>query len=283
MFKSIARIALIAALAFAAVGCSKVDPGHVGIRVKAFGGGVQTDVVEPGKYVWNGPGYSMYEYPVFKQTTSWTAKEGTAFTFQTVEGLSVGADVGITYSVGHNCVAKFFSEFRVPIETVTDTFVHNTVRQALNDNASSMKMEAVYGAGKVDLFKRVTRQVQASLGPKCLNVDDVYLLSNLSLPDQVRGAITAKLAATQMAEQRQNELAQSQAEAAKEVAVAEGAAKSKILAAEAEAKSISIRGAALRDNPALVDLTIAEAWDGHLPQQYLGGDSKGTILQLLAK
>lgn len=277
------KLAALGLLALSAVGCTKVDPGNVGIRVSSFGGGVQTEVVPQGTWKYTGPGYTLYEYPVFKQTTTWSQKSGDAFTFQTVEGLSVEADVGITYSVDQRRVAEFFKEYRVPIDQITATFVHNTVRKALNDNAANMKMEAVYGSGKVDLFKRVAAQVRDTLGPKGLIVDDVYLLSNLRLPDQVRQSIVNKLAATQMAEQRQNELAQSQAEAAKEIAVAEGAAKAKVLAAQAEAEAIRIQGDALKQNSELVDLTIAKAWDGHLPEQYLGGSGDGKILQIMHK
>jgi hypothetical protein len=47
--------------------------------------------------------------------------------------------------------------------------------------------------------------------------------------------------------------------------MAEGEARAKLAIARAEAEAINLRGAALRDNPSLIDLTIAERWDGKLP------------------
>lgn len=254
------KIMALFVLAMTVVGCSKVEPGHVGIRVSNFGDrGVQGEVVEPGRYVWNGPGYQLYEYPVFKQNATWTKENGRQVTFQTADGMSVGADVGITYNVGHACVADFFKEFRVDIDQVTDKFVYNNVRNAFTNAAANMKVDQVYGAGKVSLLANVKAAVRKELGPKCLSVEDVYLVSNFDLPPNVQQAINQKIQATQMAEQRQNEVAQAKAEAEKAVAEARGQADSQLLRAEADARAIQIKGDALRNNPSLVELERVNA------------------------
>lgn len=56
-----------------------------------------------------------------------------------------------------------------------------------------------------------------------------------------------------------------QAEADARLAQATAEAKSIELRGQAEAAAIHAKGAALRDNPALVQLIQAEKWDGKLP------------------
>ena len=60
-----------------------------------------------------------------------------------------------------------------------------------------------------------------------------------------------------------------QAEADARVAQAEAEAKSIKLKGDAEASAIGAKGAALRDNPALVNLIQAEKWNGQLPTTML--------------
>ncbi|WP_298636686.1 hypothetical protein [uncultured Umboniibacter sp.] len=53
------------------------------------------------------------------------------------------------------------------------------------------------------------------------------------------------------------------------IKVAEAEAQATRLRGEAEAESIEARGAALKSNPLIVDLTEAERWDGALPSMML--------------
>lgn len=281
----VGRLLLVLTLAFTAIACSKVEPGYVGIRVNNFGTerGVSGEVIKPGRYVWNGPGYQLFEFPTFKQNVTWTKEENTGLSFQTVEGLSVGADIGVTYSVDPTKVTTVFQEYRVPIDEITNVFVRAHVRDALVKRAAGLKVESVYGGGKVALIEAVSDDVTKALYPKGIIVDKVYLISDLRLPKNVQDAVNAKIQATQMAQQREYEVAQATAEAEKAVEAARGVADSTLIQAQAEAEAIKIKGDALRNNPELVELTIAERWNGKLPDQYLGGDADGKILQIMRK
>ena len=106
----------------------------------------------------------------------------------------------------------------------------------------------------------------------------------MRLPANVQKALNAKIEANQMAQQRENEVAQAIAEADKAREEAKGVADAQLLRAQAEAEAIKIRGDALKSNPELVALTVAEQWDGKLPEQLVtsGNGSGGPILQLLA-
>ena len=71
--------------------------------------------------------------------------------------------------------------------------------------------------------------------------------------------------------QAQITVTQANAQADSIRATAEANAAATRLAGEAEADAIRAKGAALKDNPSLIDLTAAERWDGKLPATMVPG------------
>lgn len=269
--KRFARIALIAAAALLAA-CSKVPAGHVGVKVHLLGGskGVDTEELGVGRY-WVGWNEELFLFPTFTQNHTWTEKERLAF--QTVEGLAVSADVGISYHVNPAKVTAVFQKYRKGIEEITDIYLRNMVRDALVKRASALGIESVYGAGKASLIEQVQDDVAQQTGDIGIVIEKIYWVGELGLPDTVVGSINAKIQATQMAEQRRNEVAQAKAEAEKVVAAAQGDAQARLTVAQAEADAIRIKGEALRQNPGVVSLSAIEKWDGKLPVYSGAGDA----------
>lgn len=273
-FKSI--LLITAALICAA--CTKVPAGNVGILVDLYGSGkgVQNQQLGPGRY-WVGWNQELYTFPTFTQTYTWTrdANEGKAMdesiTFNSVEGMQVNADIGITLHLDADKTPILFQKYRQGMDEIMLVYIHNMVRDGLNEEASKFKIEDIYGARKADLLDAVQKRVASEVLPIGLVVEKLYFVGRPRLPPQVDEAINAKIAATQKAEQRTNEVAQAQAEAQKEVATAQGTAQAMLVRAEAEAKALKLRGDALRDNPGLVQLNAIDKWDGKLPNVNGGG------------
>ncbi|HET6431317.1 prohibitin family protein [Dyella sp.] len=258
--------------------CSKVPAGNVGVKFKLYGDGKGSlQELQPGRY-WVGWGYDLYTFPTFTQNYTWTrsAAEGSpndeSLTFQTVEGLSVNADVGITYHINPDKVTTIFQKYRKGVSEITDIYLRNMVRDSLVKESSSLGIESVYGRGKASLIQSVQDDVDQQVGPTGIVIEKIYWIGELRLPPNVVQSINAKIQATQMAEQRNNEIAQARAEAAKEVAMAEGKARAQLTIAEAEAKAIRLKGDALRANPDIVQMTAVEKWNGQLPT-YTGGSA----------
>lgn len=88
----------------------------------------------------------------------------------------------------------------------------------------------------------------------------------MQYPQQVRDSINAKIEATQRALLRENEIAQSKAEAQKLIEAARGKAESIKIEAQAEADAIALKAKALRDNPEVVQLEAINKWNGVMPQ-----------------
>jgi regulator of protease activity HflC (stomatin/prohibitin superfamily) len=251
--------------------CSKVPAGNVGVKFQMYGddkGALQE--LPPGRY-WVGWGYEMYTFPTFTQTYTFTRSvtEGRAvdesISFQTSQGLTVNADVGITYHIDPAKVTLIFQKYRKGIDEITDVYLRNMIRDALVKEASSLDIESVYGKGKASLIEAVQRDVSDEVGTVGIDVEKIYWIGELRLPENVVQSINAKIQATQMAEQRQNEVAQAQAEAQKVEAEAQGQAQAQITIAEAQAKAIALKGDALRQNPNVIQMSAIEKWDGHLP------------------
>lgn len=86
-----------------------------------------------------------------------------SITFQTVEGMEVGADVGISYHIDPKKVSNIFQKYRKGITEITDIYLRNMVRGTFVAEASQLEVESVYGKGKNNLLMSVESRVKLSL------------------------------------------------------------------------------------------------------------------------
>jgi regulator of protease activity HflC (stomatin/prohibitin superfamily) len=254
-------------------GCSKVPAGNVGIKVHLLGGdkGVDTQELSPGMY-WIGMNEDLYTFPTFTQNYVWTkdATEGSptdeAITFQTKEGLSANADIGISYHIQPEKATLLFQKYRKGIHEITHVYIRNMVRDAINIEASTQLIESVYGSGKADLITNAEKRIQHELLETGIVLEHLYWVGEIRLPPSVVQSLTNKVNASQISQQKQQEIEQAKADALKAQAVAEGEANAKLTLARADAEAIRLRGEAIKNNPSVVELNAIEKWDGHLPQ-----------------
>lgn len=265
------------------VGCSRVPPGNVGVIVHAVAGdkGVDNEVVGVGRQ-WLGWNDEMFIFPTFSQNYTWVKSEDKdeSLSFGTAEGLSIGADIGITYAIRPDKVAAVFQKYRKGVNEITDIYLRNMVRDALVTSASTRGIESIYGTGKADLMKEVENAVRDQVNDIGIIVERVYWVGDLRLPPQVTSSINAKIQATQISMQRENEVKTAEAQAAIEVAQAKGQAEAKLTNARAEAESLRIQNEALKQSQDILELRrievsklAAEKWDGKLPTTMLPGGS----------
>ena len=264
-------IALMTALVGSVAACSYVPAGNVGVKVNMLGGakGVDTEVLPVGKY-WIGWNEELYVFPVFMQNYVWTKDptEGSpndeSISFQTADGMTANADIGISYSIDPDKVSVIFQTYRRGVEEITDTFLRNMVRDALVKQASNKPIEYVYGAGKADLIAAVQKDVSDQVSAIGIKIDKIYWIGEIRLPEVVLNSINAKNAATQMAQQRQNEVAQAKAEADKKIEDARGEAESILKVADAQAKANKLLAQSL--TPEFVQYQAITKWNGELPK-----------------
>ena len=262
-------------LATTVAACTKVPAGNVGVKVYLLGGakGVDSEEVGPGRY-WLGFNQEMYLFPTFTQNYVWTrdpaegSRDDESISFQTVEGMTVNADVGISYAIQPDMVNIIFQKYRKGVEEITDIYLRNMVRDALVTVTSSKPIESVYGAGKTQIISEVEDMVRSQVAGLGINIERIYWVGELRLPDNVSAALNSKIEATQRAQQRQNEVEEKKAEAQKLIEEARGLAESIRLKAEAEADANRLVSESLTDD--LLRYEAIKKWEGSLPR-FMGG------------
>ena len=249
----------------------RINPGQIGIVVNLLGEnkGVEEKSLKVGvNFI--APWKEVYKFPTFDQNHTWQDIK-----FQTQEGLQVSSNIGITFSLEPEKIPILFAKYRLGIQEITDTFIKNNVRDAINIVASKMKVEDLYGEKKEEFFYKVKNILCEELKPIGFNLHKVYIIGNFDVPSIVTEALNRKIEAIQRAEQRENELREAEAEAKKQIATSEGLAKSRLIAAQAEAEANEKLAKSL--TPELIKLKFLERWDGVLPKV---ADGKNFILNL---
>lgn len=268
-------VAVFISLAAMMSGCSKVPAGNVGVKVYLLGGskGVDTEVLGTGRY-WIGMNEELYLYPTFTQTVQYD-KDGDydqEVQFQDRDGTGLSADVAVQYSIQKDKVPQIFQTFRLGNDELSDKVLYRIVRDAFNQEASSRSVEEIYGSGKKDFVLAVNTAVKTKAAEIGVKVDEVSLLGSVRLPANILNALNAKIAATQKAQQRENEVAQAKAEADKKIEEARGVAESMKLT------NVEVTDKVLRLKELEVEQIKAEKWDGKLPTTVAGGS--GMLFQL---
>jgi regulator of protease activity HflC (stomatin/prohibitin superfamily) len=267
---------LLAVTPFLFTACyTRIDAGHVGVEVDLYGDdkGVQTVALVTGA-VWYNPFTTVvYEVPTFIQNAIYTRDEvegsltNEEFRVTTKDGLTVGFDVSMNYYTPDSVVTKIFTKYRKSFDELQKTVMRNYLREAFNATAANYTASELYEfRGRFTEDSRA--RIDAVLSADGFVVEQVVLLNELRLPDLVVQNIQMKVAAVQIAQQKQQELAQSVAEAEKLIAKARGTAESQIITARAEAEANRLRQATLTN--LLIQQQWIEKWDGKLPTTSFG-------------
>lgn len=258
---------IIALSTIGLVGCDRVEPGNVGIKVNKLGDdkGVG-EVVGVGRY-WTGWNTEVYIFPTFKQMKTYED----AFNFQMSDGTTIGYHIGVAYKVDSTKVTTVFQTYRKGVDDITDTDLRQKIADALNRLASRMSTDKFIDGGKAELLENALKEIQSDMGPVGIQVISLSCVGRPEYPPTVIESINAKVTANQKTLQREQEVKQREAEANMLRAEADGQADAKLKLAEAEAKSIQIRGQAMRENPEVLQLEAINKWNGTLPQYMTSG------------
>jgi len=271
-------VALVSVAALSLAACTQVEPGHVGIRVDQYGSnaGVSTESLGVGTY-YTGPGTSIYEYPVFTQTYTWTINknEGSTtneeFSFADKSGLTLTGDVAVSYHVDAAKAPILFQKYRMDMDAIVSGPMRVAIRGAINNNASSMTVEEIYGVRKAELIAKAQADVQKFFSPFGLNIERIEWASPVRVPEAVMRQINQKIANEQQALAAQAS-----------VATAEANARAKIAEAEGNAKATQIEANAISSNPQILTQRWIERWNGELPS-VVSGDTKSIMMNIPAK
>jgi regulator of protease activity HflC (stomatin/prohibitin superfamily) len=253
-------------------GCgTTVNPGYVGIQVDYYGKdkGVQSYPVVTGRVWYNPITTAVLEYPTFVQTAKWTrslnegAPVNEEITFTNADGMSVAADISVSYHLEMEKVPAFYVRFRSDdLNVFTHGFLRNLARDKFDSHGGRFRIDQIMG-DNAQFVRDVRADLQTELDAIGVRIDQFGFIGAPRPPQQVIEAINAKVHANQLALQKQNELVQVQADAAKQVANAEGYAKSLLVKGEAEATYNKKLADSMSER--LIEKWKLDKWNGVLP------------------
>ena len=265
--KILIGLALASSVMLAGCSPAKVPVGNTAVIVNMMGDNKGVQPTEAGVgWKWLTWNEELFLFPTFNQNFNINGIKG-----QDKDGMVVGLPLGVTLRAAEGSAPLLYKTYRKSMEEIIGVNVPQVVRDAVNAESSKVTAETMYGPQKEDFIKRIQTRVQDHFASRGIVVENLYLNGQIDLPGPVVEALNRKIEATQKAQQRENELRQTQAEAAKEIAAAEGAKTAAILRAEGEAQALNIKGQALSKNPGVVELNAIEKWDGKLPTYNGGG------------
>jgi regulator of protease activity HflC (stomatin/prohibitin superfamily) len=290
---AIAALLVVLLLALFLVRVTRIEAGHVGVEINLAGKqrGASEIPVRTGWVVYSPLSTQIIEFPTYVQTVKWTkdTNEGHPINeemgFNSKEGMEIFVDVSLSYAIDPLHVPDFYVKYRVSdLDLFTHGILRDIVRNSLNEVASTYNVEDIYGDHKAEFLRKVQAMIDQKISPVGVGVQQFGFIGAPRVPAVIATAITAKAQAIQQSERARNELATTQAEAAKKIAEAEGDAKSLVTRAQGEADANRIRQNSL--TPQLLELrriennrTLIEKWNGQLPTVQ-SGQGGALMLQL---
>ncbi|MHA2254336.1 MAG: SPFH domain-containing protein [Candidatus Kariarchaeaceae archaeon] len=269
---------------FGITGCERIDAGHVGIRVNLYGTekGVDQVAEVTGIQWYFKPKTQIHEFPTFVQNAIWTAdetegsKEIEEFRVTTKDGLTAKMDVSLNFSVLATEAVNIFKKFRKPLDEIAETVLRNWVREGYNMAASEFTAEQLY-EHRAKYTATSEDIVRERLEREGFTVEELVILNEIRLPSSVITAIEAKVNATQIAIQKEQEVQQAVADAQKRVAKARGDSASYVISAAGEARALRLKKQEL--NSLLVQQMFIERWDGSYGTNNVFGADAGLFIQ----
>jgi prohibitin 2 len=261
--QTIARLIGVAILIFAVVimassGTYVVQPGYRGVEVtmgkvspafKPEGFGIKAPLIT-----------AIYPVSVRQQTAEDKAECYSSDLQQVV------VELRVLFRIPESSVVKLFQEYYGdPFESI----VAPRVQEALKEVAALQSAEQI--VKNREQIKTQALDIARRKVGSLLVIEDI-VVQNIALTRELEHAIEAKMVQEQ--EAAKSKYFQQRAQIDADTAV---------IQAKGEAESIRIRGQALKDNPAFVDLKIVDKWDGLTPLVIGGGDSLVFQLQDLER
>jgi prohibitin 2 len=244
---------IFAVLIMAAAGTYVVSPGYRGVEVTM---GKVSPAFRPEGFGLKSP-FVTTIYPIsIRQQTAEDEAECYSSDLQQVK-----VDLRVLYRIPESSVVKLFQQY---YGDPFDSLVAPRVQEALKEVAALQSAEQIV-KNREQVKARALDLTRQKIGT-LLVVEDI-VIQNISLTPQLESAIEAKMVQEQEAQKAEylKERAQIDADTA-------------VIKAKGEAESIRLRGEALKDDPAVVDLRIVEKWDGIAPLVVGGRD--GLVYQM---
>lgn len=251
--RAVAQLIGVAVLIFAVVlvatsGTYVVHPGYRGVEVTM---GQVSAAFKPEGFGFKAPMITTV-YPVsIRQQTAEDKAECYSSDLQQIH-----IELRVLFRIPESSVVKLFQDYSDPH---FETLIAPRIQEALKEVAALQSAEQIV-KNREQLKTRGLELARKKIGD-LLVIEDI-VIQNITLTKELEHAIELKMVQEQ--EAAKSKYLQQRAQIEADTAV---------IQAKGEAESIRIRGQALKENPAFVDLKIVDKWDGLTPLVIGSSDS----------
>jgi prohibitin 2 len=177
----------------------------------------------------------------------------------------VNMSLKVLYRIPESSVVEIFQKYS---GNPFDSLIAPRIQEALKEVTALESAEGI--AKKRESVKARTLELARTKIGQILVIEDV-VIENVALSNELEHAIEQKMVQEQEA---------AKAKFIKDKATIE--AQTAVIKAEGEAKAIKVRGDAIRQNPGVVQLMVAEKWNGVSPL-VVGGSNSNIMLPINTK
>lgn len=281
IYTIIVGVLIVLALIFQPIRCTRIDASHEGILVRNYG----TDrgiypVSQSTGWVWfNTYTTKVHEFPNFIQNRTYTRGEdddygNEEFVVTAKDGMNVSFDVALTYNITPGKAPKIFSKYRKDLQELESTTFRTYMRESYQKAAENFNATELYEK-RAEFETIANKNIRDKMEKDGFQIESSTILNELRMPENVVSAITEKVKATQIAQQKQQEILQVRADSAKKVIAAAGHANSILIEAQAQSKANELLQQSL--TPMLIEKMRIEQWNGVYPTTMLGGNAAPLI------
>lgn len=255
-------------LAFLATSIVIVPAGHAGVVFNVFGG-VQQEELGEGIHVVVPVVQQVTLYDTRQQELTLATVQGDQITARSSEGLEIIVDVTVLYQIDGAEAARLHQDIGTAYEAVR---VRPEVRSQIRDGISEFDAANLISSERDDLQRMIFGNLADALAEDNVRILSV-LLRDVRIPEAITEAIEEKQAAEQQVAVEENRRLQSEIAAQRRVIEATGERDAAVAQAEGEAEALRLRGEALRENPEIVQLEVAQRLAPTLQTILLPSDS----------
>ena len=259
--KSIAQLIGVAILVVIVIivlssGSYVVNPGFRGVEVTL---GKVSDVFKPEGFGWKTPLITRVVPVSIRQETREVSADCYSSDLQQLK-----TELRVLYRVPESSVVRIYQQFA---GDPFDSLIAPRVQEALKEVTALQSAEMIV-KNREQIKSQALVSAQKKVGDIIIIVDVV--IQDIQLSPELGTAIEAKMVQEQEAAKAKFTQQKAQIEADTVVIKAKG-----------DAESIRIRGEALKQTPAFIDLQIVEKWDGKAPLVVNGAGGGGSANILL--
>lgn len=249
---------VVVAVVFVATCTTKVNRGNVGVVFDQYNGGVQNQVLTPGRHI-IAPWQKVSKFPTTIKTVYMSAdkkegsKENESIKVKAKDG-TLQSDLTFTYNFNAEDVAEVQRKYAGDGEYIVE-MLRGQIRGWVSESTSQYTTMEIHQTKTAEVNAKITEHVQKRAEKYGLTIGEVTL-SETNPPDNVKAMISENAKIDQQVKKVESELKVEEAKLEK----AKKEAERKIVEAESEKRANEIKAQGLDEN--ILKALAIEKWNG---------------------